>query len=97
MGLLSDGGVHSINTHLYALLEMAKREGVPWQTAQRAALAAGFATIDARGGAQDAETPRFAARRFKGKALRIGIGGSLAAPPLPHHRTYGFVYGGSAN
>ena len=28
MGLLSDGGVHSHNTHLYALLEMAKREGV---------------------------------------------------------------------
>lgn len=28
MGLLSDGGVHSNNQHLYALLEMAKREGV---------------------------------------------------------------------
>jgi 2,3-bisphosphoglycerate-independent phosphoglycerate mutase len=28
MGLLSDGGVHSRNTHLYALFEMAKREGV---------------------------------------------------------------------
>lgn len=27
-GLLSDGGVHSHNTHLYALLEMAKRHGV---------------------------------------------------------------------
>ena len=27
-GLLSDVGVHSHNTHLYALLEMAKREGV---------------------------------------------------------------------
>ncbi len=27
----------------------------------------------------------------------IGIGGSLAAPPLPHHRTYGSVYGGSAD
>src|SRR5258708_5451708 len=26
---------------------------------------------------------------------QIGIGGSLAAPPLPHHRTYGSVYGGS--
>src|SRR6266700_3781934 len=25
----------------------------------------------------------------------IGIGGSLAPPPLPHHRTYGSVYGGS--
>ena len=28
MGLCSDGGVHSQLTHLYALLEMAKREGV---------------------------------------------------------------------
>jgi 2,3-bisphosphoglycerate-independent phosphoglycerate mutase len=28
MGLLSDGGVHSMNTHLYAILEMAKREHV---------------------------------------------------------------------
>jgi 2,3-bisphosphoglycerate-independent phosphoglycerate mutase len=28
MGLLSNGGVHSMNTHLYALLEMARREGV---------------------------------------------------------------------
>ncbi len=27
----------------------------------------------------------------------IGIGESLAAPPLPHHRTYGSVYGGSAD
>ncbi len=27
-GLLSDGGVHSHNTHLYALLKLAKREGV---------------------------------------------------------------------
>ena len=27
-GLLSDGGVHSHNTHLYGLLSMAKREGV---------------------------------------------------------------------
>ena len=27
-GLLSDGGVHSHNTHLYALLEMAKRRGL---------------------------------------------------------------------
>jgi len=28
MGLVSDGGVHSHNSHLYALLEMAKRGGV---------------------------------------------------------------------
>ncbi len=28
MGLMSDGGVHSHNTHLYALLELAKRNGL---------------------------------------------------------------------
>ncbi|RZT00966.1 2,3-bisphosphoglycerate-independent phosphoglycerate mutase [Cuneatibacter caecimuris] len=28
MGLLSDGGVHSHNTHLYALLELAKKNGL---------------------------------------------------------------------
>ncbi len=28
IGLLSDGGVHSHNTHLYALVEMAKKRGV---------------------------------------------------------------------
>ena len=28
LGLLSDGGVHSHNTHLYGLLELAKREGL---------------------------------------------------------------------
>jgi 2,3-bisphosphoglycerate-independent phosphoglycerate mutase len=28
MGLLSDGGVHSHNSHLYALLELAKRQGM---------------------------------------------------------------------
>jgi 2,3-bisphosphoglycerate-independent phosphoglycerate mutase len=28
LGLLSDGGVHSHNTHLYALIEMAKRRGL---------------------------------------------------------------------
>src|SRR6266508_2467564 len=28
-------------------------------------------------------------------ALLIGIGGRIAPPPLPHHRTYGSVYGGS--
>lgn len=28
LGLLSDGGVHSHNTHMYALLELAKKEGI---------------------------------------------------------------------
>jgi hypothetical protein len=35
---------------------------------------------------------------FKGRqAPAIGIGGSLAAAPLPHHRTYGSVSGGSGD
>jgi hypothetical protein len=29
--------------------------------------------------------------------IPIGIGGSLAAPPLPHHRTCGSAYGGSVD
>lgn len=29
MGLVSDGGVHSYHTHLYALLEFAKKENIP--------------------------------------------------------------------
>src|SRR6266568_4185247 len=29
------------------------------------------------------------------RATTIGIGGRLATPHLPHHRTYGSVYGGS--
>jgi len=28
MGLLSDGGVHSMKTHLYALLQLAKKQGI---------------------------------------------------------------------
>ena len=28
MGLMSDGGVHSHNTHLYGIMELAKRSGV---------------------------------------------------------------------
>src|SRR5689334_24691396 len=32
----------------------------------------------------------------EGRSPSLGIGGSLTTPPLPHHRTYGTVYGGSA-
>ena len=28
MGLLSDGGVHSLNTHLYALIDLCKKENI---------------------------------------------------------------------
>src|ERR1035441_10977005 len=33
--------------------------------------------------------------RRGGAGVSIGIGGRIAPPPLPHHRTYGSVYGGS--
>ena len=35
-------------------------------------------------------------RRILNGLTSIGIGGSLAAPPLPHHRTCGSASGGSA-
>jgi hypothetical protein len=40
--------------------------------------------------------PDTTARRHVRRA-QIGIGGRLAASPLPHHRTYGSVYGGSVD
>src|SRR5208337_3270990 len=36
-------------------------------------------------------------RRTACPLIAIGIGGSLAAPPLPHHRAYGSVHGGSVD
>ena len=39
----------------------------------------------------------FADAEAKLADLTIGIGGSLAAPPLPHHRAYGSVHGGSTD
>ena len=41
---------------------------------------------------KDAKQRKLEAAYSKG----IGIGGSLAAPPLPHHRTCGSASGGSA-
>jgi hypothetical protein len=51
----------------------------------------------------DRSQPDFAYHRLHSHALtslvrfrrQIGIGGDFAVPPLPHHRTYGSVYGGS--
>src|SRR4029077_14941793 len=37
----------------------------------------------------------YASSRMAAWGSELGIGGSLAAPPLAHHRTYGSVYGGS--
>jgi hypothetical protein len=34
--------------------------------------------------------------RYCGPSHAIGIGGTVACPPLPHHRTCGSAYGGSA-
>jgi len=35
--------------------------------------------------------------RFGNDLHTIGIGGQVALPPLPHHRTCGSAYGGSAD
>ena len=45
------------------------------------------------------EMPRtgVSGRQRFGARGTIGIGGSLAAPPLPHHRAYGSVHGGSTD
>src|SRR5205809_4322143 len=40
-------------------------------------------------------TPSVGGLRCGGQPIMIGIGGTIAHPPLPHHRTYGSVYGGS--
>lgn len=64
MGLLSDGGVHSHQDHLYALLEMAKREGV--------AKVAIHAFMDGR------DTPPTSGleylRQLKAKIRELGVG-----------------------
>src|SRR5262249_33112721 len=39
--------------------------------------------------------PDFGSRDYGSLVPAIGIGGRLAAPPLPHHRAYGSVRGGS--
>lgn len=75
MGLLQDQGVHAMNTHLYALLELAKRKG----------LGRIFIHIFSDG----RDTPPTSARQFiqalMGKMSEIGVGaiGSL------HGRYYG--------
>ena len=45
--------------------------------------------------AANPENRRLSQRNRVFRPVRIGIGGSLAAPPLPHHRAYGSVHGGS--
>jgi hypothetical protein len=46
-------------------------------------------------GIHAAPGPQFCEIKCRGTA--IGIGGSLTAPPLPHHRAYGSVHGDSAD
>src|SRR6266849_6735594 len=48
-------------------------------------------------GAARLEAPGRGGLVLRDATQSIGIGESLAAPPLPHHRTYGSVYGGSAD
>ncbi len=58
------------------LADMAKREGVSWQDAQRLALIAGFATIDARGGLEAMRCQVEAARRSVVTPAPAGAGDS---------------------
>jgi hypothetical protein len=46
------------------LVEMARRENMPWQRAQRIALTAGLATIEARGGLEETKRQVEAFRRL---------------------------------
>jgi len=64
LGLLSDGGVHSHNTHVYALVEMAKREGIGEVCIH--AFTDGRDTPPQSGGGFLAE--------LEGKVARIGLG-----------------------
>jgi 2,3-bisphosphoglycerate-independent phosphoglycerate mutase len=65
IGLLSDGGVHSMNTHLYALLELARRRKV-----RNVAV---HALLDGR------DTPPEAGVRYleelQAQMVRLGVGG----------------------
>src|SRR5262249_30813311 len=64
--------------------------GLPWATdrAQRPMSASTHLRPNLHGAAICRNGPTH-------EVAAIGIGGSLAAPPLPHHRAYGSVHGGS--
>lgn len=56
------------------------------------------APSDCSHGASFCDPPSVYGQLANGPAMcAIGIGGSLAAPPLPHHRAYGSVHGGSTD
>src|SRR5690625_6463889 len=66
LGLLSDGGVHSSNEHLYALLELARREGLASHQVCVHAFTDGRDT-DPNGGAEYV-------RQFNERAAEVGVG-----------------------
>ncbi len=66
MGLFSDGGVHSHNHHLYALLELARRQGLQKRQVCLHAFTDGRDT-DPHGGADYVQD-------FQQKAQEIGVG-----------------------
>jgi 2,3-bisphosphoglycerate-independent phosphoglycerate mutase len=66
MGLFSDGGVHSHLTHLFGLLELARREGLGAEQVQVHAFTDGRDT-DPHAGADYAE-------RFERRAEEVGVG-----------------------
>jgi 2,3-bisphosphoglycerate-independent phosphoglycerate mutase len=67
MGLFSDGGVHSHITHLFGLLELARREGLSPEQVQVHAFTDGRDT-DPHAGVDYA-------RRFRERAEEVGVGG----------------------
>jgi hypothetical protein len=73
---------------------------VHWHARPRVRRAPGLpcALFQVEGNATFKPRVKHAARSRKhAQIIAIGIGGSLTAPPLPHHRTYGSVYGGSVD
>ena len=73
MGLLSDGGVHAHTAHVEALLELARREGVP---ADRVAV---HAFTDGRD--TDPHSGAGFVRALEAAMARLGAPGSPSAPP----------------
>ena len=89
------GTVGHITTELFADIAGIKITRIPYKGNGPAMtdLLGGHVTMMGR------ELPalsRMLRRTVDGRSgSKIGIGGSLAAPPLPHHRAYGSVHGGS--
>jgi arsenical pump membrane protein len=88
LGVRKGLDVYLFLTGMMLLAELARQEGLfDWLAA--------LAVEHARGSPQRLFTLVYIVGTVVTVLLSIGIGGSLAAPPLPHHRAYGSVRGGS--